>query len=255
MNWTKLAVKSVKDVFSAVDSVLGTGNEGEIIGTNPKGDKSYKIDKVAEAAYLSNLPDDVTIVSEESEKKPGTEFIVFLDPVCGSILAKRGSRHFTTGISIYSSQLEPVCEAIGIFETGDVYHADENGAYKNGKAIHASKNKEIEESIINFEAYNVNERIGMAKAELIKKPTVIFCPGSLKLSLAMLSEGIIDGFVCAAEEYPSTELIGTFMVKKAGGIATDIKGRQLKIHPDLNHRASLVCASTKELHAAILKLL
>ena len=52
MNLTDLVVRSVKDVFSVVEPMLGTGQEGKILGTNPKGDESYQIDKVAEEAYL-----------------------------------------------------------------------------------------------------------------------------------------------------------------------------------------------------------
>ena len=88
MNWTKLVLKAVGDVFASVEPILGTSNASSIVGVNPKGDKTYKIDKLAESVYLDKLPRDITIVSEESEKKPGGDAIVFLDPLCGSGLRR-----------------------------------------------------------------------------------------------------------------------------------------------------------------------
>jgi myo-inositol-1(or 4)-monophosphatase len=252
----KIVLKSVKDVFSAVDAVLGTEDAGRIIGTNPKGDKTYQIDKVAEKVYLDNMPENVTIISEESKPKLGNDLIVFLDPVCGSILAKRGSKHFTTGISIYSSQLEPICEAIGNFETGDIYYADSSGSYKNIKKIHVSGKKKLDDStIINCESHSIADRLEIIKIDLFKKAPHVFCPGANKLSLSMLSEGIIDGYVNPAKVYPSTELIGIYLVKQAGGIVSDTKGRQIKVYPNLKHKTSLLCSCTKEMHAALLKML
>ena len=72
-NWTKLAVSSIKNVFDAIDPALGTEKAGKIIGINPKGDKTYQIDKIAEKAYFTNLPEDVTIVSEESGDMSGLD--------------------------------------------------------------------------------------------------------------------------------------------------------------------------------------
>ncbi|MCX6818488.1 MAG: hypothetical protein NT129_00630 [Candidatus Aenigmarchaeota archaeon] len=253
---TKLAIKSVKDAFDAVNAVLGTEDAGKTLGINPKGDKTYQIDKVAEKVYLDNLPENVTVVSEESEPKLGSDVIVFLDPVCGSILAKRGSKHFTTGIAIYSKQLEPICEAIGIFETGDIYYADSSGSYKNGKKIHVSNKKKIDDStIINFESHSIKNRLEIIKIDLFKKAPHVFCPGADKLSVSMLSEGIIDGYVNPAKVYPSTELIGIYLVKQAGGVVSDTKGRQIKVYPDLKHKTTLLCSCTKEMHNQLLKML
>lgn len=256
MNWTTLVVKSVKDVFDAVDSILKTSTAGKFIGMNPKGDKIYKIDKVAEKAYLDNLPEDVTVISEESEPRSGEDIIVVLDPICASVLAKRGSKYFSTGISVYSKKLEPICEAIGNFETGDIYYADKNGAFKNGNKIHAARTKKINDStIINFESHKISERLGIINTELFRKAPNVFCPGSVKISLGLLSEGVIDGYVCASKVYPSTELIGIFLVEKAGGVASDMKGNPIEIYPDLKHRTSLLCSCTKELHESILKMI
>ena len=89
----------------------------------------------------------------------------------------------------------------------------------------------------------------------MKKAPVMFCPGSDKLSLAMLSEGVIDGYVCASEDYPFVELIGILLVQKAGGIVTDVRGNKIRFYPDFEHKSSLLCAATKELHAEMLALL
>jgi myo-inositol-1(or 4)-monophosphatase len=256
MNWTKIVLKSVKDVFDAVNPILGTEEANEALGINQKGERTYGIDKVAENAYLNNLPEGVAVISEESEPKSGGNAVVFLDPICASVLARRGSKYFSTAIAVYSGQLAPICEAIGNFETGDIYHADKNGAFKNGRQITVSDKKKLDDSVIvNFESHMISNRLGIINTELFRKVPHAFCPGSVKTSLALLSEGIIDGYVSAGKDYPSAELIGVFLVKKAGGIVSDIKGNPIKIYPDMKHTTSLLCSCTRELHESLLKML
>lgn len=256
INWTNLALKSVENAFDAISEVIGTEKAGRIVGRNPKGDRTYHIDKVAEAAYLNNFPDGVAIISEESEPQPKGSAVIFLDPVCGSIFAKRGSRYFTTGIAVYTPQLKPICEAIGIFDTGDIYHADSRGAFKNGRKIHTSDKKSIDDTtIVNFESHMPKDRDEIRDKKIFTEASNMFSPGSNKISICMVSEGIIDGFACAAEVYPSTETIGTFMVRKAGGIVSDITGNKIILYPDLKHKTSMLCSCTKEMHASLLKML
>jgi len=256
MNWRKIVLKSVKDVFDAVSPILGTEEASEALEINPKGERTYRIDKVAENAYLDNLPEDAAVISEESEPKLGGNAVVFLDPICASVLARRGSKYFSTAIAVYSDQLAPICEAIGNFETGDIYHADKNGAFKNGRQIMVSDKKKLDDSaIVNFESHIISNRLGIMNTELFRKVPHAFCPGSVKISLCLLSEGIIDGYVSTGKDYPSTELIGIFLVKKAGGIVSDTKGNPIKIYPDMKHTTSLLCSCTRELHESLLKML
>ena len=255
MDWTKTCIKAVKNMFAATEEVLGTEEAMEPLGKNPKGDITYKIDKVAEKAILGALPEDVSVVSEESGNvEKDSDFVVFVDPVCGSDMAKRGSRIFSTGIAVYTKEMKPVCEAIGLMDTKDIYHADEKGAFRNSKTINVSPVRHIEDANVFLEIYHPAERKAIAKTKLFSiKNNVFKIPG--KAVFCLIASGAVDVHAAVGRTYPPTELIGAYLIRQAGGIVTDEKGKQLKIVPDMNHRSGLLCVSTKELHKELLSLL
>ncbi|MFH0832462.1 MAG: inositol monophosphatase family protein [Candidatus Aenigmatarchaeota archaeon] len=252
MNWNKIAVDAVKNFFEVMDKEMTKGTRGNPFGRNPKGDIAYELDRVAQKSYEESFP-EVTIISEERIIKRDSGYTVFVDPVCGSIFAKRGSAYFATGLTVCDKKLRPVCEAIGLFATRDIYHADRKGAYKNKKKIHVSATKRLHESILNYESYKPKERESIMKTNLFKIAPAMFNSGSVKYSLAWLAAGYTDGFVNCGNLYPTTELIGKFIVERAGGIVSDATGNKIKIYPDFKHRTTLVCSCTKELHKEILK--
>ena len=45
------------------------------------------------------------------------------------------------------------------------------------------------------------------------------------------------------------------LVKQAGGVVSDTKGRQIKVYPDLKHKTTLLCSCTEEMHNQLLKML
>lgn len=251
MNWKNIVIESVENFFKEMEKNLGKRGMDRIVGKNPKGDETSRIDEIAQKAYEAVLP-EVTVISEESLSKRDSDCIVILDPLCGSVFAERGSRYFATGITVCDKEMLPLCEAIGLFETRDIYFAGSRGAFRNGKRIRVSDTKAISDSIINFESHKPVERLGIMKTRLFSEAPRMFCSGSVKNSLAWLAGGYIDSYVCPANAFPSTELIGAFIVEKAGGIASDANGRKLRVYPDLVHRSSLVCSATKELHREIL---
>lgn len=255
MDWPKTCIKAVKNMFAATEEILDTREAMKAVGRNPKGDITYKIDRVAEKAILDALPEDVFVVSEESGTMGNdSDFVVFVDPVCGSDMAKRGSRIFSTGIAVYTKEMKPVCEAIGLMDTKDIYHADEKGAFRNSKPISVSSARRIEDANVFLEIYHPAERTAIAKTRLFMiKNNVFKIPG--KAVFCLIASGSVDVHAAVGRTYPPTELIGAYLVRKAGGIVTDEKGKQLKIVPDMNYRSGLLCASTKELHKEVLSLL
>ena len=119
MSWKRPVIDSVKNFFEAMEKNLRNRGIDREVKLNPKGETTYRIDEIAQRVYENSFP-DLTIISEESITKKNSDFIVFLDPLCGSIFAKRGSEKFTTGIAIYDSRLRPVCEAIGLLDVPNV---------------------------------------------------------------------------------------------------------------------------------------
>lgn len=254
MDWSRTCIKAVKNMFAAAEEVLGTKESTKPLGKNPKGDITYRIDKVAEKAILDILPQDVFVVSEESTRKCDSDFVVFVDPVCGSDMAKRGSRIFSTGIAVYTKEMKPVCEAIGLMDTKDIFHADKTGSFRNSKLISVSSVKTLEGANVSMEIYHPAERSAISKTRMfVIKNNVFKLPG--KIEFCLIAEGFVDLHVALGNTYPPTELIGAYLVRQAGGIVTDGKGMPLKIVPDMKCRSTLVCASTKELHTEALSLL
>jgi fructose-1,6-bisphosphatase/inositol monophosphatase family enzyme len=255
MNWTKICIKAVWNAFDAADKNLNN-DPGKSFGqTNAKGDITYKIDKIVEEAIINKIPEDTFILSEESERKKDSEFIVLVDPVCGSFLAKRGSSRFSIGLAVYTKDMKPICDIIGIMNTKDVYHADKTGAFKNGNPIKTSSITKFMDASVSVEIYHPDERKAVAGTKLFQSDNknVSKIPG--KDHFALVAEGLLDAHVALGNTYVATEMIGAYLVKQAGGIVTNKKGEEIKIKPDMNFHTSVICSSTVELHKEILKLL
>src|SRR4029077_9067920 len=100
-DWLSLCRASVAGVRRVLED-LPTRNEREpVVGQGLGGDETTAVDQAAEDAIVAHFRDlDVTIISEEVGRLGNGETVVVIDPIDGSLNAKRGIPFFSLSIAV-----------------------------------------------------------------------------------------------------------------------------------------------------------
>lgn len=223
-----------RDAAAAVDRALGerpTRDDREpVVALGEGGDETTAIDAAAEAAVVALLErlhadgGEFTLVSEElGERAYGGDGIrVVLDPIDGSMNAKRGIPFFSVSIAIAEGgSMEDVFFGyVFDFGTREEWTARRGeGAFLNGEALDGPGPKEDVE-MLSFEGTTtdlVSERIpnmvGFADRTRIM--------GSLALSLCHLAAGRVDA-VCSLKPARSVDIAAAQLLVRERGLAIDL---------------------------------
>src|SRR5437016_3594590 len=126
-----------------------------VLGTGEGGDETTAIDQAAEDAIVERLrATGATIVSEEVGVLEGSDTVVVIDPIDGSLNAKRGIPFFSLSIAVaHGHTMDDVDFGfVHDFGSGEEWTArGGEGAWLNGEALGAARpTDEIE--ILVFEA-------------------------------------------------------------------------------------------------------
>ena len=215
------------------------------------GDDTTAIDEAAERLVLDRLrPLGVTIVSEEVGRVEGNETVVVVDPIDGSLNAKRGIPFFSVSIAVADGPR--MCDVhfayVYDFGSGEEWTARRGeGAWLDGAPLGAVRPKERIE-ILNFEATLttlVAERAA-AFAGIAHRLRVM---GSLALSLCHLAAGRVDG-VCSLKEARSVDIAAAQLVCAEVGIAMSLFDDPRPFGDaelDLEKRSRIAAAGTQDL--------
>lgn len=158
---------------------------------------------------------------EESGLKEKADMFWLVDPIDGTGYFVRGILGCTNMIALIDSK-EVIFSVIYDFINDNLYYAQKDqGAYCNNKKIHVS-NLSPKEGYLYLEC-NINKNT-LSKFESLKKLSMILSSGYPPgFEYAMVASGKIEGrinfepFGCDFDYAP-----GTFLVKEAGGIVTNI---------------------------------
>ena len=216
------------------------------------GDDTTVIDAEAERVVVARLDaeaGDFTLVSEELGIRPGGPTHVVVDPIDGSINAKRGIPFFSLSIAVAEGT------AMGDVHFGYVYDfgSDEEwhgvrggGARRNGEPVSVVPRARIE--LLSLEATRTDlvARHAPALAPLAHRVRVM---GSLALSLCHLAAGRVDA-VCSLKPARSVDIAaGQLLVGEMGFVAGLVDGGELTEAPlDLEGRSRIAAAGTRELY-------
>jgi myo-inositol-1(or 4)-monophosphatase len=225
-----------RDARAAVARVLEelpTRREREpVVGAGEGGDETTAVDRAAEDAVVERLSSlhesgvDFTLVSEELGERvfgdPGTPLRVVLDPIDGSLNAKRGIPFFSLSIAVAEGATmgDVVFGYVFDFGTGEEWTARRgDGASLNGRPLDGPGPKD-EIEIVSFEATRtdlVAEKapgiVGLAYRTRIM--------GSLALSLCHLAAGRVDA-VCSLKPARSVDIAAAQLLVRERGLAIDL---------------------------------
>jgi myo-inositol-1(or 4)-monophosphatase len=251
-DWLAVCRDAVDDV-QGVLAALPTRLEREpVVGAGLGGDDTTTIDQAAEDAIVARFRDlDVTIVSEEVGRVGNGATLVVVDPIDGSINAKRGIPFFSFSIAIAEGGETMDDVFFGFvhdFGTGEEWTATRGGgAQLNGNPLGAILPKDTLD-ILAFEATQT-ELIARDAPKIVGVAQRLRIMGSLALSLCHLAAGRLDG-VCSLKGARSVDIAAAQLLVRELGIAIDLFDVDTPFGEaplDLEGRSRVAAAATPEL--------
>ena len=217
-DWLALCRGAVEDVRTVLAELPTSAQREPVVGQGLGGDETTAIDRAAESAIIARFRDeDVTIVSEEVGRIGHGSTVVVVDPIDGSLNAKRGIPFFSLSIALAAGERMDDVFFGFVYDFGsrEEWMATRGeGVRLDGRPLDGTRPKDTLE-ILSFEATRTPliARDAPKVAELAYRLRVM---GSLALSLCHLAAGRVDG-VCSLKEARSVDIAaGQLLVREAG---------------------------------------
>jgi myo-inositol-1(or 4)-monophosphatase len=250
-DWLVLCREAVEDVRRVLAELPTRAEREPIIGTGMGGDETTAVDAAAERAVLARFEglDDVTIVSEEAGRLGEGSVHVVIDPIDGSLNAKRGIGFFSLSIAVASGPTMGDVDFgfVHDFGTEEEWTANRgDGARLNGHLLDGDLPKEQIE-ILAFEA-TLTASVAEKAAAVVDIAYRLRIMGSLALSLCHLAAGRVDA-VCSLKPARSVDIAAAQLLVRERGLAIDLfEAPPFEEAPlDVEGRSRVVAAGTTEL--------
>jgi myo-inositol-1(or 4)-monophosphatase len=249
-----------RDAAAAVERALAelpTRTEREsVVALGKGGDETTAIDAAAESAVVALLERlhgdgvEFTLVSEElGERSFGADGIrIVLDPIDGSMNAKRGIPFFSVSIAVADggAMRDVFFGYVFDFGTREEWTARRGeGAFLNGERLDGPGPKE-EVEMLSFEA-TTTELVAERIADMVGLADRTRIMGSLALSLCHLAAGRVDA-VCSLKPARSVDIAAAQLLVRERALAIDLPDAPPfgEAPLDLAGRSSVVAAASPE---------
>jgi myo-inositol-1(or 4)-monophosphatase len=250
-DWLAVCRAAVEDVRGVLVA-LPTRNEREpVVGAGEGGDETTAVDQAAEDAIVARFRDlDVTIVSEEVGRIGSGGTVVVIDPIDGSLNAKRGIPFFAVSIAVAEGERMDDVHFGYVYDlgTGEEWTARKGeGAFLDGAPLGAVRPKETIE-ILSFEA-TLTSLVAENAAAVVGLAHRLRIMGSLALSLCHLAAGRVDA-VCSLKGARSVDIAAAQLLVRELGLPIELFDgpEPFGIAPlDLEGRSRVAAAGTTEL--------
>lgn len=259
--WLEVFRAAAADVAGILDDMPTRAEREPVVAAGVGGDDTTAVDDAAERAVVARLEElhrggtEFTLVSEElGERRFGeSETHVVLDPIDGSMNAKRGIPFFSLSLAVAEGARmgDVVFGYVHDFGTGEEWVARQGeGAFLNDLRLDVPGPKE-EVEILSFEATRtdlVAEQVG-AMVGLAYRTRIM---GSLALSLCHLAAGRVDA-VCSLKQARSVDIAAGQLLVRERGLAVDLpEAGPFEDAPlDVEARSRVVAAATPEVCAEL----
>ena len=254
-DWLELCRAATREVEAALAELPTREERERVVGDGQGGDETTAIDHAAERAVVAVLDEadvDFTLVSEElghrAARAEGAVTVV-LDPIDGSINAKRGIPFFSLSLAVADgpTMADVVFGYVHDFGSGEEWSAVRGeGARLDGVLLGGAAPKET------FELLGLEATKTALVAEHAPSLTAIAerlrIMGSLALSLCHLAAGRVDA-VASLRPARSVDIAAAQLVARERGIALELfDDPPLLAAPlDLVPRSRIAAAATPQL--------
>jgi myo-inositol-1(or 4)-monophosphatase len=248
-DWLELCRAARDDVDAVLARMPGRAEREPVLGVGEGGDETTAIDAAAEAVILERFRrDDVKLVSEEVGIAGDGRWTVVVDPIDGSMNAKRGIPFFSISIAVAEGDTmdDVVFGYVFDFGTREEWTAVRGeGARLNGQPLTERPKDELE--ILSFEATTTAFVADHAEAMrgLAHRLRVM---GSLAITLCHFAAGRVDGVV-SLKAARSVDIAAAQLLVREQGLVIDLPDAPpFGTAPlDLEPRSRVAAAGTAEL--------
>ncbi len=258
-DWLSLCQAAREDV-GAVLRRLPSGSERErVVGAGRGGDDTTAVDAEAERAVVARLDAagvDFALVSEELGRRPARadgRVTVVVDPIDGSINAKRGIPYFALSIAVAEGPTlgDVTFGYVYDFGSGEEWTAVRGGGARlGGEPLGQARPREpIELLALEATKTDLVARYAPALVPLAERLRIM---GSLALSLCHLAAGRVDA-VCSLRSARSVDIAAAQLLVRERGLAIELPDAAPLVEAplDLGQRSRVVAAATPELCARL----
>ncbi|MGZ4407262.1 MAG: inositol monophosphatase family protein [Gaiellaceae bacterium] len=249
-DWLGLCRAAVEDVRVVLAELPLRSDREPVVGSGKGGDETTAIDAGAERAILARFAghEGLTIVSEEAGVIGDGPTFVVIDPIDGSLNAKRGIGFFALSIAVASGPTMGDVDFgfVHDFGTGEEWTATRGaGAKLGGVPLDGDRPKEQIE-ILAFEA-TLTSSVAEKAAAVVDVAYRLRIMGSLALSLCHLAAGRIDA-VCSLKPARAVDIAAAQLLVLERGLAIELpEAPPFATAPlDLEGRSRVVAAGTTE---------
>jgi myo-inositol-1(or 4)-monophosphatase len=226
--WLETCRLCVADIRGVLERLPTRAEREPVLRLGEGGDDTTAIDQAAEDAVverLSALNRDFVLVSEELGTRSfgtGGPLTVVVDPIDGSVNAKRGIPFFSFSFAVAEggSMGDVAFGYVYDFGSGEEWTAERGGgAYLDGVRLGAQRPKDTIE-ILSFEG-TTTPAIADRAAHAVGVAGRLRVMGSLALSLCHLAAGRVDGVV-SLKPARSVDIAAAQLLVRECGLAIEL---------------------------------
>ncbi len=259
MNWLGTCRSCVADIAAVLEQLPTRLEREPVLRLGEGGDDTTAIDAAAEEVVVERLAatgESFVLVSEELGERTfgaGGPLHVVVDPIDGSVNAKRGIPFFSFSLAVAEGPAmgDVVFGYVYDFGTGEEWRAERGrGAFLGDARVGATSPKDAIE-ILSFEG-TTTASIAEQIPHLVGVARRVRVMGSLALSLCHLAAGRVDA-VCSLKGARSVDVAAAQLLVRECGLAIELVDEPpLVAAPlDLVPRSRVVAAGSRDLVAAV----
>jgi myo-inositol-1(or 4)-monophosphatase len=248
-DWLALCRAARDDVSAVLAELPGRAEREPVVGAGEGGDDTTAIDRAAETAVLAHFAAlDAKLVSEEAGITGDGSWTVVVDPIDGSLNAKRGIPFFSLSIAVArgGTMGDVVFGYVHDFGTGEEWTATRGGgALLDGRPLVERPKDELE--ILSFEA-TTTAYVSENAARFDGVAHRLRVMGSLAITLCHLAAGRVDGVV-SLKPARSVDIAAAQLLVREQGLTIELPDAPpfLEAPLDLVGRSRVAAAGNAEL--------